>query len=132
MAKPTTSQEPASPRVAFTFYAANGRVYASNVKQKLIDLGALTQQGDTYRYVLDGNQQAGEGFPSAEAALRHIADNTRFLFLDGQFTALADLRANGGAGAGAQASDLHLDDAARIDVMVDELKSGERIEDSTV
>ena len=30
--------------VPFTFYAANGRVYASNVKDKLIDLGRLDRQ----------------------------------------------------------------------------------------
>jgi hypothetical protein len=123
MAKQDTPQEPASPRSAFTFYAANGRVYASNVKQKLIDLGALTQQAEGWCYLLDGNKQTGERLPSPEAALRHIADHVAFLYLDGQFTALADMRGS---------SEVNLDGAARIDVMIDELKSGERIEDASV
>ena len=121
MAHEPRTQEPASPRQPFTFYAAKGRVYASNVDQKLIDLGALTQQADGYCYLLDGNQQAAQGLPSAEAALRHIADNTRFLYLDGQFTALADARENAA---------VNLDGAARIDVMLDVLRSGERMQDA--
>ncbi len=123
MATHPTRPEPASPRQPFTFYAANGRVYASNAAQKLIDLGVLTQQGDTYGYLLDGNQQAAEGLPSAEAALRHIADHVKFLYLDGQFTAVADLRGTDG---------VNLDGAASIDVMIDELQSGERTEDASV
>jgi hypothetical protein len=123
MPSPSKPKLTASPRQAFTFYAANGRVYVSNVKQKLIDLGALTEEGNGWRYLLDGNQQAAEGLPSPEAALRHIADHTRFLYLDGQFTALADLRETG---------NVHLDGAASVEVIIDELQSGERIEDATV
>jgi hypothetical protein len=121
------TREPASPRHAFTFYAAHGRVYASNARQKLIDLGALTQQDGGWRYVLDGNQQSAGSFPSAEAALRHIADNSPFLYLDGQFTAVADLR-----GEDAGNRNVRLDGAARIEAMIDELRSGERIEDATL
>jgi hypothetical protein len=122
MAHQDTPQEPASPRQAFTFYAADGRVHASNVAQKLIDLGSLQQQADGWCYLLDGNKHTGERLPSAEAALRHIVDHVRFLYLDGQFTALADMRGNAG---------VHLDGAPRIDVMIDELQSREPIEDTT-
>jgi hypothetical protein len=111
----------ASPRQAFTFYAADGRVYASNAKQKLIALGPLTEEGDGYAYALDGNGQTGHALPSPEAALRHVADNIRFLYLDGQFTALADVR-----------DTVHLDGAPRIDVMLDELPSGEGMQDADV
>ena len=123
MPSPTTPSVPASPRQAFTFYAANGRVYVSNSEQKLIDLGALTPQGDGFGYLLDGNQLAAQGLPSAEAALRHIADHIRFLYLDGQFTALADMRGN---------QSVHLDGAPRIDVILDELQRGEPMEDARV
>jgi hypothetical protein len=115
---------PASPRQAFTFYAADGRVYVSNADQKLIDLGELTQGEGGFGYVLDGNQATAQGLPSAEAALRHIADNIRYLYLDGQFTALADLREEG--------TPVHLDKAARIDVMMDVLQRGEPMEDASV
>jgi hypothetical protein len=124
MAKQNTPREPASPRQSFTFYAADGRVYASNADQKLVDLGSLVDEGQGWHYLLDGNQQAGEGFSTPEAALRHIADHTRFLYLDGQFTALADLREGD--------APVHLDGAARIDVMMDELQRGEPMEDASV
>jgi hypothetical protein len=122
MARQNAPQEPASPRLTYSFYAAEGRVYVSNARQKLIDLGALTQRDQGWCYLLDGNQQAGEGFPSPDAALRHIADHTRFLYLDGQFTALADLREGD--------TPVHLDGAARIDVSIDVLQHGEPMEDA--
>jgi len=122
MAKPSSkSSQPASPRQPFTFYAAQGRIYVSNNAQKLIDLGSLTESGQRFAYRLDGNQQEGEGFPSAHAALRHVADHVRFLFLDGQFTALEDARGS-----------VNLQDAASIEVLLDELKSGEPAQDATV
>jgi hypothetical protein len=47
----------------------------------------------------------------------------RFLWLDGQFTAVADARDD---------PDLDLDGARQIEVTLDELKPGERMEDATV
>ncbi len=81
---------------AFTLYATGGRVYASNVREKLVDLGLMEEQqgpgGGTYRYRLDGDETvASAGFPTAEDALAHLAQSITFFFLDGQFTALADL-----------------------------------------
>jgi hypothetical protein len=107
----------------FTLYAAGGRVLASNARQKLIDLGALTRQEDGFCYLLDGNKETGKGLPSAEAALREIASHLRFLYLDGQFTALADLRGS---------PDVSLDGAPRLDIVLDELRPGEPIVDATV
>lgn len=122
MAKQNTPREPASPRQTFTFYAAGGRVLASNADQKLVDLDALSDASQGWRYLLDGNRQSGEGFPSPEAALRHIADHTRFLYLDGQFTALADLREG--------SAPVHLDGAPSIEVSIDVLQRGEPMEDA--
>lgn len=92
-----TSSPPAasapSAAVPFTLYALRGRVVASNVKGKLVDLGHLSRDGEggTYTYRLDGDQSTGSGFADVQAALAHIAETTTFLFLDGQFTALQDL-----------------------------------------
>src|SRR5205085_8341953 len=87
MAEDNDPRNPA--RQPFTFYAAGGRVYARNRDQKIVDLGALTHaDGGAFRYQLDGNGQAGEGFFTEEAALRDIAQHVRFLWLDGQFTAV--------------------------------------------
>ena len=107
----------------FTLYAASGRVYARNTDQKVIDLGELRQDGGSWTYRLDGNQQSGNGFFTPEEALREIGGKMRFLWLDGQFTAVADAR-DGEA--------LNLDGAAQIEILLDELKPGERMVDATV
>lgn len=83
----------AFPGQTFTLYAAQGRIYASNVRDKLIDLGRLddTSPGGC-AYQLDGDEKlAGAGFATSEDALAHVAHAITFFYLDGQFTALADL-----------------------------------------
>lgn len=107
----------------YTLYAAQGRVYARNTDQKIIDLGELRQDGAAWCYSLDGNQQGGSGFASAEEALRDIGRSMRFLWLDGQFTAVSDAR-EGGA--------LDLDGAAQVEIVLDEMQPGERMFDATV
>lgn len=108
---------------SFTLYAAQGRLYASNTAQKLVDLGALTQEADHWRYLLDGNKLQGSGFFTAQEALRDVAQKIRFLYLDGQFTALADSRDSPG---------LDLADATRVDITLDALAPGEPATDATV
>lgn len=122
------AQDPASPDAArrqqpFTLYAAGGRVYATNVAQKLVDLGALWRDAAGFHYLLDGNKMEGHGLITPEAALREMAQRVSFLYLDGQFTALADLRGTDG---------VVLDGAARLDITLDELAPGERIENANV
>ncbi|RYF64314.1 MAG: hypothetical protein EOO29_42570 [Comamonadaceae bacterium] len=117
------SSAPAS--VPFVLYALKGRVYASNIKQKLVDLGRLKADGEggTYSYLLDGDKATGSGFADAHEALAHIAQTTSFLFLDGQFTALEDL-------GGAERPDLA--DAPQIEVALDPLGRGEKMIDTQV
>jgi hypothetical protein len=120
---PVAGRAPATNQ-AFTLYAAAGRIYVRNVDQKIIDLGELaTEDGGTFRYLLDGNKQTGTGFSSDEAALHDIAAKVRFVWLDGQFTAVADAREGG---------DLNLDGATQLDFTLDELAPGERAYDATV
>jgi hypothetical protein len=116
---------PATPGLQqpFTLYAAQGRVYASNVDDKLIDLGSLTEAGDGWRYRLDGNGLGAGRLPDPPAALAHLATHLRFLYLDGQFTALVDERSN---------PTLNLENATRLDILLDELAPGERIQDASV
>jgi hypothetical protein len=108
---------------SYTLLAANGRVYARNVDQKVIDLGALSQQDDGWCYLLDGNQQSGQQLFTAEEALREIAGQLRFLWLDGQFTAVADARDD---------RDFNIDGAEELLIALDELRPGEPITDATV
>jgi hypothetical protein len=111
--------------VPFVLYALKGRVYASNVKQKLVDLGHLSKDGEggTYSYLLDGDKATGSGFADAQEALAHIAQTTSFLFLDGQFTALEDL-------GGADRPDLA--GAPQLEVTLDPLGRGEKMIDTQV
>jgi len=105
----------------FTLYAAGGRVYAKNVAYSIVDLGSLAQQGDDWCYRLDGNQLSAAGFASPEEALQDIARRLQFLWLDGQFTALPDVK-----------DDVDLAGAAKLEFSLDELGPGERMEDAAV
>lgn len=55
------------------------------------------------------------------AAAIHLVRRVSFLYLDGQFTALADLRGTDGVA---------LDGAVRLDIDLDELAPGEQIENA--
>lgn len=79
------------PPQTFTLFTTQGRVYASNVRHKVIDLGWLREQGDGFAYELDGNHTSGHGLATVEAALQNIGEGLTFIFLDGQFTAVRDL-----------------------------------------
>jgi len=106
----------------FTLYAAGGRLYATNPAQKLIELGELKRdESGAFCWLLDGNHEHGSGFFSEEAALGDVAEKLRFLWLDGQFTAVADARAG-----------VDLTGASRLDIVLDELAPGERAYDATV
>jgi len=122
MVTTTPSAERAQPRQQpYTLYAVNGRVYAQNVTQAVIDLGPLARQGGGWSYLLEGNKLAGDGFGSAQEALRHLAGRLHFLWLDGQFTALPDVRAN-----------TSLADAERLDITLDELGPNEPVVNAAV
>ena len=82
----------AFPGQTFTLYATRDRIYASNVREKLVDLGFLERGADGYHYQLDGDDKAAaSGFETVEDALAHVATSVTFHYLDGQFTALDDL-----------------------------------------
>ena len=110
-------------RSRFTFYAVRDRLLCRNVDGKLIDLGRLARHADgSWHYLLDGNQLAGGGKPSPESAMAEAAERMGFLYLDGQFTAVAE--------AGIDAQDLA--SAPAIELQVDELQARERMEDARV
>ncbi|MES2938119.1 MAG: hypothetical protein V4864_10575 [Pseudomonadota bacterium] len=116
-------RHPGPRKQPYTLYAANGRVYARNAAGPVIDLGELAQQDGGWRYLLDGNQLVGEGFFTPEGALRDIATRLRFLWLDGQFTSLPDVRACAG---------VDFSQATQLEIELDELGPNERIEDARV
>ena len=116
-----TSHDTSRTRRHFTFLAARDRLYARNIDGKLIDLGALQRGGDgQWQWTLDGNGLSGSA-ADAQAAMRDAAQRMGFLFLDGQFTAVAPVGPTA-----------HLDGAQEVDVVLDELQPGERMEDARV
>ena len=117
MTQDQTQGQPADPtRRPFTLYASDERVYASNVRNKLVDLGSIEQVDGRIGYLLDGAGPAGQGFEDVPAALRDMAARLSFLYLDGQFTAQADLR---------EGDPPPLDHADRLDFELDELGPAE-------
>lgn len=107
----------------YTLYAAKGRVYARNAAGPVVDLGALERDGTTWRWKFDGNAMTGKGLASADAALRDIARHLHFLWLDGQFTALPDVR---------QSADVDFGTAPQLQIELDELARGEPVTDARV
>lgn len=120
--KPSDSPTAAASQT-FRLYATQGRVYASNVRIKLIDLGELVEQDGRFRYELDGDHLKGQDFSSADTALVDIGKRLSFLYLDGQFTALADVRGPDGP---------NLDNTPQKEIRLDELGQGEHAFDTTV
>jgi hypothetical protein len=118
-------RHPGPRKQPYTLYAANGRVYVRNSAGPVIDLGMLAQKpdGPDWGYLLDGNQLAGDGFFTPEEALRDIAARLQFLWLDGQFTALPDVRRSAG---------VDFSQAVQLEIELDELGPNERIEDARV
>lgn len=104
----------------YTLYAVDDRVYAQNATDAIIDLGMLRRQDDGFCYLLDGNKLSAGGFFTAEAALRDIARRLHFLWLDGQFSALADVR-----------DKRDLSQATRLSIALDELGANEPVQSAT-
>jgi len=76
----------------FTLYASQGRIYAENTAGKLIDLGAIRKEGNVFAYRLDADGVSGEASESAARALADVEQRVNMAYMDGQFTALPDLR----------------------------------------
>lgn len=116
-----TPNDTSRTRRHFTFLAARDRLFARNLDRKTIDLGRLAREGDgQWHWTLDGNGLTGSA-ADPEAAMRDAAQRMGFLFLDGQFTSVAPVGPTA-----------HLDGAQAVDVVLDELQPGERMEDARV
>ena len=76
----------------FTLYASHGRIYAENGEGKLIDIGSLRKDGNVYRCRLDSDGVSSDAMASPERAMADLQQRIDFLYLDGQFTALPDIR----------------------------------------
>lgn len=74
----------------FALSAAAGRVYIQNAAGKVIEVGDLFEEQGRYAYRLDQGAIQGQDLPDLGSALRHLASQLTFLYVDGLFRQLPD------------------------------------------
>lgn len=74
----------------FALSAAAGRLYIQNAAGKVVEVGDLFEEGGRYGYRLDQGSIQGQDLPDLGAALRHLAAQLTFLYVDGLFRELPD------------------------------------------
>lgn len=110
---------------SYQMKAARGRLFVRNVDRKVIDLGELRETDGSWRYLIDATGASRSGFSSPEEAMRAIAGSLRFLWLDGQFTAVADDEEM-------ESDPKAWEEAPGIEFELDEFAPGEPVVDATV
>jgi hypothetical protein len=81
----------------FALSVAAGRLYIQNAAGKVIEVGDLFEEQGRYAYRLDQGAIQGQGMPDLGSALRHLASQLTFLYVDGLFQQLPDSAAEAGA-----------------------------------
>ncbi|KMQ80717.1 hypothetical protein BPMI_04314 [Candidatus Burkholderia pumila] len=79
----------------FRLFAVEQRVLAQNVDGKVIDIGAMEAKNGEYCARLDVDEIVTKPKRSAELALKALADDLTFDYLDGLFTSERDVKMSG-------------------------------------
>jgi hypothetical protein len=74
----------------FALSAAAGRLYIQNAAGKVVEVGDLFEEQGRYAYRLDQGAIQGQDLPDLGSALRHLASQLTFLYVDGLFQQLPD------------------------------------------
>ncbi|ANN66011.1 hypothetical protein [Bordetella bronchialis] len=74
----------------FALSAAAGRLYIQNAAGKVVEVGDLFEEQGRYGYRLDQGAIQGQDLPDLGSALRHLAAQLTFLYVDGLFRQLPD------------------------------------------
>lgn len=74
----------------FAIHTSAGRIYIQNAAGKVIDVGELLEEKHVYGYRLDSGGIQGQGFGELGPALRHMASQLTFLYLESLFQRLPD------------------------------------------
>jgi hypothetical protein len=74
----------------FALSTAAGRLYIQNAAGKVIEVGDLVEEQGRYAYRLDQGTIHGQDLPDLGSALRHLASQLTFLYVDGLFRQLPD------------------------------------------
>jgi hypothetical protein len=87
-AKQVESGAPAAHQFALS--ATAGRIYIQNTAGKVIEVGDLLEEQGRYGYQLDQGAIVGRDLPDLGSALKHLAGQLTFLYVDGLFRQLPD------------------------------------------
>lgn len=88
--RPVPAQQSPGQRHDFAIYTSSGRIYIQNTAGKMIDIGDLIEEQGVYGYRLDAGSIEGQGCADLGAALRHMAGQLTFLYLNALFQRLPD------------------------------------------
>ena len=75
----------------YMLFCCQSRLLIQNIDGHVVDIGSVTQQGESVEWQLDGNDEHGDHAESVEEMLRDVEQHLSFLFVDGQFTSLPDV-----------------------------------------
>ncbi|SAK58176.1 hypothetical protein AWB76_02527 [Caballeronia temeraria] len=81
-----SSTAPASLERPFRLFAVEERVLAQNIDGKVIDIGAMESKSGQFRACMDSGDIVTDSRRSAELALKALAGELSFDYLDGLFT----------------------------------------------
>ena len=76
----------------YLLYSCQSRLLVENIDGHVVDIGGAELVGGKLRWQLDGKEAKGTTENEAEEMLNDVARHLSFLFVDGQFTSLADVR----------------------------------------
>lgn len=74
----------------YAIYTSAGRIFIQDAQGKVIDVGELEEQAGRYAYRLDAGAIQGSDFDSLGAALRAMAGQLTYLYLNDLFARLPD------------------------------------------
>ena len=76
----------------YLLYYCQSRLLVENIDGHVVDIGGAELVGGKLRWQLDGKEAKGTTENEAEEMLNDVARHLSFLFVDGQFTSLPDVR----------------------------------------
>jgi hypothetical protein len=96
MESPVADEQAGKPR-EFGLSVAGGRIYIQNAAGKVIEVGDMVEEHGIYSYRLDAGAIQGQQFGSLDPALRHLAAQLTYMYLEQMFLQLPDSAAEAGA-----------------------------------
>lgn len=96
----------------YNLYYCHSRLLLENIDGHVVDIGGVETKGQYFQWQLDGKDAQGSVENDVGALLRDVEQHLSFLFVDGQFTSLPNVKEKYGD---------HLDNAASREISLPEL-----------